>query len=1012
MIAFKIPNLLAAFFLVFGFFHLENSHAELLNQDIKLADEIISSKLSDEQKVNSSIKYLKNMRQKYSNKDYILIAKKMEPILFLDLKDSESIAIQITFILTECMSYDLWPFSRNKKDVLDFAKKNNEKNSNSKDSKFIKFVIDMYITRLYFDQGKMVESLDALNALTTDINSLEGIPKDIEFSLLYAFDCMKLKIFMYKNDYPEAKKISNRLDKKFDKLLKIFSEGNYPSEFFSYSAESFYYEIFIGNNQKVINRINILLQKIPEISDDNNLITARLKLIQILKDIKMKSKSKTKWLDLEAKNLREKSGNFDIAYYVPEFVHAISNADFEKAQFIRNSMDFYFKNANFPMDESFDYMNFIRIMDDSLKDLVDVKKEEDLRVAEIILEHKPVYPSERVWSECRFKPGNNPKICSKLRKDIEKDNSLVEEIGKTYANIYRKERGLLRSKTFLEKYVYELEAGIYKTTITSDSIILGLYETLAVVYDALDQKEYAAFYAKKYINLIQKIRSSINNYDEKSLDTFTQNQADILRKFSLLFFETEDYESAIVCLRIIKENQFLDFVRRDDTSKKLLSFLNYSNDENDYQLKVSTIYSEIVLLENALTSKNRTESDLAIFRESLKEKKQDLIKLRESFVTVKKAIPEDNKAKQLKNFSALNNIHDDEAFIYIGLSPKAIFSYLATKNGVKYFSYDIDRLDLLNIVNDISSKLTTNKKISNLQLIKLSEIIIKNPLEELSRQNIKTIKVIQDSRLIGIPLSIYVSDQSMLVKKYSFEYLSFYNNSKTPIAKHNNNLDLFGATLGNFEFSPLPGVKEEIDLIMKSDLSFKIPAKNFYLNNEFTKTKLINSFSNNTGYIHLATHFKSDGNAENSTKLLLGDKTTLNIKELRNELPEFNSKLVTLSACETGNLLNFDKDYVFEGLASIFELKGAKNVLSTLWSISDKATSKFMTLFYSILANNDLTPSQALMYSQIAFNDGSIKSIPNNINLGSISKIPDFDKDLYKYKNPYYWASFQIFSSN
>jgi CHAT domain-containing protein len=1012
MIAIEIKNLLTVFFLLFGFLHIENLHADFLNQDVKLADEIINSKLSNEQKVTSSIKYLKNIRQKYSNKDYSLLVKKMEPILFLDLKDSESIAMQVTFILTECMSYDFWPYSRNKIDVLDFTKKVNEKNSNSKDSKLIKFVIDMYVARLFFDEGKMVESLEVLDTLTKDINSLNGIPEGIEFALLYAFDCMKLKIFMYKNDYSEAKKISNRLDRKFDKLVKIFSEGNYPTEFFSYAAESFYYEIFIGNNQKVINRINVLLQKIPEVSKDNNLIKARLKLIETLKNIKMKSKSKAKWLDLEAKNLREKSGDFDIAYFVPEFLDAIFNADFEKGQFVINSMDFYCKNANFGTDEGFVCKNFIQIMDDSVKDLVDVKKEEDLRVAEIIAEHKADFLTEREWSECRFKPGNNRKICSKLRKDIEKDNYLIEEIGKTSADIYRSERGLLRSESFLTKYAHELEAGIYKTTITSDSIILGLYESLAVVYDGLNQKEYAAFYAKKYINLIQKIRSSINNYDKKSLVTFTQNQADILRKFSLLFFETEDYESAIVCLRIIKENQFLDFVRRDDASKKLLSFLNYSNDENDYQLKISTIYSEIGLLENALSSKNRSESDLAIFRESLKEKKQDLIKLRESFVKARKAIPEDHKAKQFKNFSALNNIHDDEAFIYIGLSPKAIFSYLATKNGIKYFSYDIDRLDLLNIVNDVSSKLTTNKKINNLQLIKLSEIIIKKPFEELSRQNVKSIKVIQDSRLIGIPLSIYFFDQSMLVKKYSFEYLSFYNNSKTAIAKHNNNLDLFGATLGNFEFSPLPGVKEEIDLIMKSDLSFKIPTKNFYLNNEFTKTKLINSFSNNTGYIHLATHFKSDGNAENSTKLLLGDKTTLSIEELRSQLPEFNSKLVTLSACETGNLLNFDKDNIFEGLASIFELKGAKNVLSTLWSISDRATSKFMTLFYSILANNDLTPSQALMYSQIAFKEGSIKSIPNNINLGSIPKISDFDKDLYKYKNPYYWASFQIFSSN
>ncbi len=92
--------------------------------------------------------------------------------------------------------------------------------------------------------------------------------------------------------------------------------------------------------------------------------------------------------------------------------------------------------------------------------------------------------------------------------------------------------------------------------------------------------------------------------------------------------------------------------------------------------------------------------------------------------------------------------------------------------------------------------------------------------------------------------------------------------------------------------------------------------------------------------------------------------------------------LVTLSACETG----VGDIQVGEGVYSLnraFQEAGAKNVLSTLWSVADEQTQQFMQNFYTLVLNGD-SPQQALQKTQLKF-----------IN----------DKAL---KDPFFWAAFTV----
>jgi len=63
---------------------------------------------------------------------------------------------------------------------------------------------------------------------------------------------------------------------------------------------------------------------------------------------------------------------------------------------------------------------------------------------------------------------------------------------------------------------------------------------------------------------------------------------------------------------------------------------------------------------------------------------------------------------------------------------------------------------------------------------------------------------------------------------------------------------------------------------------------------------------------------------------------------------KLNADLIVLSACQTGKGRIERGEGIFV-LPRIFFYSGARSVLSTLWTINDKSTSKFMEYFYGYL---------------------------------------------------------------
>jgi len=149
--------------------------------------------------------------------------------------------------------------------------------------------------------------------------------------------------------------------------------------------------------------------------------------------------------------------------------------------------------------------------------------------------------------------------------------------------------------------------------------------------------------------------------------------------------------------------------------------------------------------------------------------------------------------------------------------------------------------------------------------------------------------------------------------------------------------------------------------------SFRSDYKNYYYSNKTSDNLLYNGLL-----------FSGANNAWAKNILIDGvEDGVLTAKEI-SSLDLSRTDLVTLSACQTGLGESNDTDGN-EGLIRAFKIAGVKNIINTLWSVSDSETSYFMKIFYKNLLETD-NPKSAL--------DKTVNFIKK--------ELPD----------PYYWAPF------
>jgi CHAT domain-containing protein len=220
-------------------------------------------------------------------------------------------------------------------------------------------------------------------------------------------------------------------------------------------------------------------------------------------------------------------------------------------------------------------------------------------------------------------------------------------------------------------------------------------------------------------------------------------------------------------------------------------------------------------------------------------------------------------------------------------------------------------------------------------------------------------------------------------------------------------------------FSHLFAIQNPTSDLVYADVEIEAIRQHFEVSTTLQKTLALKSAIDSNVFksahcIHFACHGFSDLISPFNSVLELAD-TSLSLGEIFS-LNLQQTRLVTLSACETGltDPVGTSSEYI--GISSGFLYAGASNVVSSLWTVNDLSTALLMIKFYQNL-RTDLSVALALNQAETWLRDISkqeleIWIIENKISLDAslrialrrrLNKIVDGDQP---FQSPFYWAAF------
>jgi CHAT domain-containing protein len=241
-----------------------------------------------------------------------------------------------------------------------------------------------------------------------------------------------------------------------------------------------------------------------------------------------------------------------------------------------------------------------------------------------------------------------------------------------------------------------------------------------------------------------------------------------------------------------------------------------------------------------------------------------------------------------------------------------------------------------------------------------------------------------------LPLHLIKIDEQALILRYPVRYMPSLQVLRLIHEREQANTEK-GCLVANPDGS-LPDAEEECRTI-----------KNHYrpldvlLEREQAHLDAVRQHLNGAQHGLMSCHGVFQPNLQACLKLADG---SLQAKEMFTSLRLDNARFITLSACETAQILPTLADE-YMGLVSSFLFAGAHNVLAALWSVESASTRLLMEDFYQGLADG-LSPTIALQQAQRQLREMGRKTVQKRLQL---KRVP---LKIKPYKEPYYWAGFVL----
>jgi CHAT domain-containing protein len=580
---------------------------------------------------------------------------------------------------------------------------------------------------------------------------------------------------------------------------------------------------------------------------------------------------------------------------------------------------------------------------------------------------------------------------------------------------------------------------IYSSLGMDDS---GVTNILAKTWYALGNRRLGIFYNKKLVGWILNQQQKLKEFDRDTQQKFVSSFDKPIRRLADWLIEEGKFAEAEQVLRILKEEEYSNFVRRDANEIKTLN-QRIELDDNEKKLieryklladKVSEKGQMFYLLEQK--SIRLGEKGLKLSEVSPEEEKEfqrlggELKDARNAFQTFldKELVKEIGEArkekveKQQADRQILGALGRGTVILYTVVGEDRYRVILTTPTVQVDGKYEIKASELNPKVYAFRDALK-NPKIDPRPLGKeLYDILIKPVEKDLKASGAKTLLWYLDGTLRYIPLAALSPDgKRYLVEDYQNVVLTSKTSGlQTQVSgQHSKVLGLGVSVAGTVDdplapqskmpFPELPGTKRELFTIVSDEGARNekgiLPGKRF-LDEKFTVENFQDSLrARKYNIVHLASHFYL-GRKDTSSFLLVGNNQILPLSAIKGSsfITFGGVDLVTLSACNTAFADSSNGSEV-DSLADIIQGQGGKSVLATLWSVADESTSLLMSEFYRLRKRNPrLTKIAALQMAQQEMIAGKLKAYDSKgkrRDTGEVAAEPSPD-----YSHPYYWSPF------
>ncbi len=500
-----------------------------------------------------------------------------------------------------------------------------------------------------------------------------------------------------------------------------------------------------------------------------------------------------------------------------------------------------------------------------------------------------------------------------------------------------------------------------------------------------NQIELAIVFYKQSVAVSETIRQGNHPLPKELQSSYTQTVAATYRSLADLLLGQNRTIEALQVLDLLKAQDLQDFLKSNQGADRPTQGIEFLPQE-----------------QAILTVFNNRSSDLNTFLKS------PTVQTQTQYLQANAA----NQNLQLKTYtdlqSRLKKLGKNAALFYpLILDDRLELVILTNDRPPIHKPVPITRKQLETEVTSFRNQLQNRSRLIKEPAQKLYQSFIQPIEAELKAAGVDTIVYAPDDIMRYVPLAALHDGKQWLAERYQINYLTAL--ALTPLEPDQNKTPrVLAAALTEahqvkvldktYTFPALQFTQPEIETLAKT-----LPNTTTLINQTFNRQTLTTGIPQNT-ILHLATHGMFVPNSPDQSIIVMGDGSTISLREIEQQWKLPNVSLVVLSACETAIGGKLGNGIEVLGFGYQMQRIGSRASISSLWTIDDGGTQGFMNTFYTELKQGK-TPAFAIQQTQKDFIQGKVT--PTDIQQLRAGARPDIPGGIpTDLTHPYYWAPF------